>query len=142
MRKSSKLALSMLICIIVLWVLMINSAYGITEAEEYVVGENMYYECVDAFDIQVIFTDNLSVNIFYDTDALYMLISKINVIDMKLLIQYAKLVPVKNLKQPVYNSKMSIDSFALSLAKYTVHKERLVILAVAESVLDNAVLLL
>ena len=142
MRKSSKLALSMLICIIVLWVLMINSAYGITEAEEYVIGESMYYECVDEFDIQVIFTDNLSVNIFYDTDALYMLISKINVIDMKLLIQYAKLVPVKNLKQPVYNSKMSIDSFALSLAKYTVHKERLVILAVAESVLDNAVLLL
>lgn len=142
MRKSSKLALSMLICIIVLWVLMINSAYGITEAEEYVIGESMYYECVDEFDIQVIFTDNLSVNIFYDTDALYMLISKINVIDMKLLIQYAKLVPVKNLKQPVYNSKMSIDSFALSLAKYTVHKERIVILAVAESVLDNAVLLL
>ena len=121
---------------------MINSAYGITEAEEYVIGESMYYECVDEFDIQVIFTDNLSVNIFYDTDALYMLISKINVIDMKLLIQYAKLVPVKNLKQPVYNSKMSIDSFALSLAKYTVHKERIVILAVAESVLDNAVLLL
>ena len=142
MRKSSKLALSMLICIIVLWVLMINSAYGITEAEEYVIGESMYYECVDEFDIQVIFTDNLSVNIFYDTDALYMLISKINIIDMKLLIQYAKLVPVKNLKQPVYNSKMSIDSFALSLAKYTVHKERVVILAVAESVLDNAVLLL